>query len=64
MNDSAVFKGSSEDGKQVELHIFKYILSVLVMKTGEIDIDSQDKLNTLLKDMKLFADLVISAHVD
>ena len=64
MNDSAVFKGSSEDGKQIELHIFKYILSVLVMKTGEIDIDSQDKLNTLLKDMKLFADLVISAHVD
>ena len=64
MNDSAVFKGSSEDGKEVELHIFKYILSVLVMKSGEIDIDSQNKLNTLLNDMKLFADLVISAHVD
>ncbi len=64
MNDSAIFKGSSEDGKEIELHIFKYILSVLVMTTGEIDKDSQNKLNTLLNDMKLFADLVISAHVD
>jgi len=64
MNDSAVFKGYSEDGKEIELHIFKYILSVLIMKTGEIDINSQNKLNTLLNDMKLFADLVISAHVD
>ncbi|TFG08681.1 MAG: hypothetical protein EU539_01710 [Promethearchaeota archaeon] len=62
MNDSAVFKGNSEDGKAIELHIFKYILSVLVMKTAEIDMESQDKLNTLLNDMKLFADLIISAH--
>jgi GTPase SAR1 family protein len=64
MNDSASFKGASEDGKEIELHIFKYILSVLIMKSEELDKDSQDKLNTLLNDMKLFADLVISAHVD
>ncbi|MGQ4876642.1 MAG: ADP-ribosylation factor-like protein [Promethearchaeota archaeon] len=64
MSDSAEFKGRSEDGKEIELYIFKYIISVLVMKTGELDRDSQEKLNTLLNDMKLFADLIISAHVE
>jgi len=64
MSDSAQFKGLNEDGKEIELHIFKYIISVLVMKTGELDRESQDKLNVLLKDMSLFADLIISAHTD
>jgi GTPase SAR1 family protein len=64
MSDSAIFKGRNDDGKEIELHIFKYIISVLVMKSGEIDKTSQDKLNTLLNDMKLFADLIISAHSD
>jgi len=64
MSDSAQFKGLNEDGKEIELHIFKYIISVLVMKTGELDRESQDKLNILLKDMSLFADLIISAHTD
>ncbi|MBA7531098.1 hypothetical protein ES705_23309 [subsurface metagenome] len=64
MSDSAQFKGMNEDGKEIELHIFKYIISVLVMKTGELDRESQDKLNILLKDMSLFADLIISAHSD
>ena len=64
MSDSAMFKGRNEDGKEVELHIFKYIISVLIMKTGEIEMESQDKINTLLNDMKLFADLIISAHTE
>jgi len=64
MSDSAVFKGRNDEGKEIELHIFKYIISVLVMKSGDIDKDSQDKLNTLLNDMKLFADLIVSAHTD
>ena len=64
MSDSAQFRGFNEDGKEIELHIFKYIISVLVMKTGELDRESQDKLNVLLKDMSLFADLIISAHSD
>jgi hypothetical protein len=34
------------------------------MKSGDLDRDSQDKLNMLLNDMKLFADLIISAHTD
>ena len=64
MSDSADFKGRNEDGKEIELHIFKYIISVLVMKSKELDRDSQDKLNTLLNDMNLFADLIISAHTE
>ncbi len=64
MSDSAQFKGSNEDGKEIDLHIFKYIISVLIMKTGEIDMESQDKINILLNDMKLFADLIISAHTE
>ncbi|MFX1276110.1 MAG: ADP-ribosylation factor-like protein [Promethearchaeota archaeon] len=64
MSDSAVFKGQNDDGKEVELHIFKYIISVIIMKSGEIEMESQDKINILLKDMKLFADLIISAHSD
>jgi GTPase SAR1 family protein len=64
MSDSAQFEGRNEDGKEIELHIFKYIISVLIMKTGEIDMESQDKINTLLNDMKLFADLIISAHTE
>lgn len=62
MSDSAIFNGCNEDGKEVELHIFKYIISVIIMKSGDIDMASQDKINTLLNDMKLFADLVISVH--
>ncbi len=64
MSDSALFRGKNDDGKEIELHIFKYIISVIIMKSGEIDIASQDKINMLLKDMKLFADLIISAHSD
>ena len=64
MSDSSEFKGRNEEGKEVELHIFKYILSVLVMKSGTLDMESQDKLNTLLEDMKLFADIIISAHTE
>ncbi|MHA2430478.1 MAG: hypothetical protein ACXACC_05520, partial [Promethearchaeota archaeon] len=64
MSDSGLFRGRNDEGKEIELHIFKYIISVLVMKSEELDKDSQDKLNTLLNDMKLFADLIISAHTD
>ena len=64
MSDSAKFGGRNDDGKEIELHIFKYIISVLVMKSEELSRESQDKLNILLNDMKLFADLIISAHSD
>jgi GTPase SAR1 family protein len=64
MTDSAIFRGRNEEGKEIELHILKYILSVLIMKSGDLDRDSQETLNTLINDMKLFADLVISAHTE
>ncbi|MHA1688681.1 MAG: ADP-ribosylation factor-like protein [Promethearchaeota archaeon] len=64
MSDSAEFKGRNDEGKNIELYIFKYILSVIIMKPVEIDMESQDKINTLLNDMKLFADLIISAHTE
>jgi len=64
MSDSCRFTGQSEDGKGIELHIFKYIIAVFVMKSGELERGSMDKLNVLLNDMRLFADLIISAHND
>jgi len=64
MSDSSIFQGKNDEGKEIELYIFKYIISVLVMKSEELDRDSQDKLNSLLSDMKLFADLIISAHTE
>ncbi len=64
MSDSAEFKGRNDEGKEIELHIFKYIISVLVMKSGTLDMASQDQLNMLLNDMKLFADIIISAHTE
>ncbi len=64
VSDSAVFKGQNVDGKEIELHIIKYIICVIAMKSGEIDVESQEKFNTLINDMKLFADLIISAHQD
>ncbi|MHA1782798.1 MAG: hypothetical protein ACTSUL_05145 [Promethearchaeota archaeon] len=63
MTDSAEFKGKNDEGKEIELYIFKYILAILVMKSGEFDSKSAEKLNMLLNDMKLFADLIISAHM-
>ncbi|MHA1732663.1 MAG: ADP-ribosylation factor-like protein [Promethearchaeota archaeon] len=62
MSDSAKFSGSSDEDKELELHIFKYILAVLVLKSDDFDSGSMDKLRLLLQDMKLFADLVVSAH--
>ncbi len=64
ISDSAEFKGRCDDGKDIELHIFKYIISVIIMKSGDMDMESQDRINSLLNDMKLFADLIISAHID
>jgi len=63
MTDSAMFHGESEKSeKHLELYVFKFILSVLIMRGTEIDVESEQKIKTLLKDMELFADLVVSAH--
>ena len=65
MTDSANFRGESKKSeKHFELHVFKFILAVLIMREKEIDAESKEKIKTLLKDMRLFADLVVSALSD
>ncbi|HUX98446.1 MAG TPA: ADP-ribosylation factor-like protein [Candidatus Deferrimicrobium sp.] len=65
MTDSALFHGESEKSeKHLELHVFKFILTVLIMRGKDIDVKSEENIKTLLKDMELFADLVVSAHSD
>lgn len=64
MSDSATFKGCNENNKELELYIFKYIIAVLIMKSEKLDSESQDKINILLNDMELFAELIISSHID
>jgi len=64
MSESATFKGFNNKNKELELYIIKYIIAVLIMKSEKIDKDSQNKLNILLNDMELFADLIVSAHIE
>ncbi|NVM01358.1 MAG: hypothetical protein HWN67_03425 [Candidatus Helarchaeota archaeon] len=61
--DSVYFKGESgEVDKEIEIYIFKYILSVLLMRPKDLDSSSKEKIKTMLTDMELFADLVVRAH--
>ncbi|MHA1379864.1 MAG: ADP-ribosylation factor-like protein [Candidatus Helarchaeota archaeon] len=61
--DSVYFKGNSKEvNKEIEIYIFKYILSVLLMRPKDLDDGSKEKIKTLLTDMELFADLVVRAH--
>ncbi|MEX2704038.1 MAG: ADP-ribosylation factor-like protein [Candidatus Freyrarchaeum guaymaensis] len=63
MSDSAEFTGRGLDGdKEISLHVFKFILAVLIMKTQELDESAKEKIRTLLADMSMFADLVVRAH--
>ncbi|TFG05384.1 MAG: hypothetical protein EU536_02115 [Promethearchaeota archaeon] len=65
MTDSAMFHGESEKSeKHLELHVFKFILAVLIMRGKDIDVESEQNIKTLLKDMALFAELVVTAHTD
>ncbi|MHA1785420.1 MAG: ADP-ribosylation factor-like protein [Candidatus Helarchaeota archaeon] len=61
--DSVKFIGSSkEDKKEINIYIFKYILSVLIMGANLNDQKIVEQLEVLLKDLELFADLVVKAH--
>jgi len=64
LTDSASFKGTAEEGKELELHIFKFILAVMLMKSGTLDEASLEKLKILLNDMNLFADIILKIHSD
>ncbi|MFX0133249.1 MAG: ADP-ribosylation factor-like protein [Candidatus Hodarchaeota archaeon] len=60
--DSVYFKGESKEvDKEIEIYIFKYILSVLLMRPKDLDKKSKENIKTLLIDMELFADLVVRA---
>lgn len=66
MSDSAKFTGVGSNGSDssMELHIFKYIIAVMIMKGPDFDSESQELVRVLLQDMELFADLVVSAHAE
>ncbi|MEM2133595.1 MAG: ADP-ribosylation factor-like protein [Candidatus Freyarchaeota archaeon] len=65
MSESAEFTGRGLDGgKEISLHVFKFIIAVLIMKTQELDKKAQEKIDTLLSDMSMFADLVVRAHAE
>jgi GTPase SAR1 family protein len=59
-SDSIEIITRNPEGAELELHIFKYILSVFIMKSGVLDEVSQNQLKVLLTDMKFFADLIIA----
>ncbi|MBS7287194.1 MAG: hypothetical protein KIH01_00170 [Candidatus Freyarchaeota archaeon] len=63
--DSAVFTGKTKsDGKELILNLFKYVLAVLIMKTATFRKEDEEKMEMLLKDMEVFADLVVRAHTE
>jgi len=63
--DSIKFSGTSKDtDKEINVYIFKYILSVLIMGENLSSEKFQKNIEQLLKDMELFADLVVKAHED
>ena len=61
--DSSEFQGKGkQNGKEIELHLFKYVLSVLLIQSGEWSRETIEQIETLLVDMNVFADLVFEAH--
>jgi GTPase SAR1 family protein len=56
--ESAFFSATSKV-KNLELHIFNLVLTVLIMIDSEGPKDSIERINELLKEMKIFADLLI-----
>jgi len=61
--ESAEFHGKGKgNGKELDLHLFKYVLSVLLMQSGELSRETMEQIETLLGDMNVFADLVVEVH--
>lgn len=59
-DDSASFSAVSNK-KKLQLHIFSFVLAVLIMVDEGAAIDPPEDIDTLLKDMKVFAELIIEA---
>ncbi len=62
-SESAFFTAKSKK-KDLQLHIFNYVLSVLIMLDEGSPTDPQESIDELLKEMKIFADLIIDASKD
>lgn len=63
--DSAEFRGKGkENEKEIELHLFKYVLAVFLMQHGELNPETVERIKMLLTDMRVFAELVIEAHIN
>ncbi|UCG90442.1 MAG: hypothetical protein JSU57_01550, partial [Candidatus Heimdallarchaeota archaeon] len=59
-SDSASFSAIS-DTKKLQLHIFSFVLAVLLMVDEGAAVDSPEDIEALLKEMKVFAELIIDA---
>ncbi len=58
--ESASFSALSKK-KKLQLHIFSYVLSVLVMVDEGAAVDPPDAIDALLNEMKIFAELIVEA---
>ncbi|MFX0171298.1 MAG: ADP-ribosylation factor-like protein [Candidatus Hodarchaeota archaeon] len=58
--ESASFSASS-DQKNLKLHVFKYVLSVLIMADDDTKTDPPEAIDSLLREMEIFADLIVDA---
>ncbi|MFX0210127.1 MAG: ADP-ribosylation factor-like protein [Candidatus Hodarchaeota archaeon] len=59
-SDSASFSAIS-DTKKLQLHIFSFVLAVLLMVDEGAAVDPPEDIEALLKEMKVFAELIIDA---
>ncbi|MHA1995016.1 MAG: ADP-ribosylation factor-like protein [Candidatus Hodarchaeales archaeon] len=57
-SESASFIASSEV-KQLKVHIYNYVLTVLIMMDEHESADPPEKINELLKEMEIFAELLV-----
>jgi len=61
--DSAEFRGKGkEKEKEIELQLFKYVLAVLFVQRGEWGQETVEQIETLLVDMRVFAELVVEEY--
>ncbi|MHA1228147.1 MAG: ADP-ribosylation factor-like protein [Candidatus Hodarchaeales archaeon] len=56
--ESASFNAKSES-KQLELHVFNYVLSVLIMRDKESEEDSPEAIKSLLHEMQIFSQVIV-----
>ncbi len=58
--ESALFSATSIE-KNLQLNIFNYVLTVLIMKDEKEDPDPPEAIESLLKEMQIFSELIIEA---